>query len=197
MVLINNEDERLSIQYAIDLLRSEGKLPSSSEVDIVCVNGRSYSSIAGSIGSADNVIALSRLRSVSGLKSDHAALIDRLIGYVHGYGGRFIVLSTQLPYDCARFQAADAVMLAYSASTMSEDPRVDHDGVTQYGPNIPAAIYLMFSADGSPAGKLPVNVYALDQGHDLTDTMLYKRGFGLSYSSPPAPTAEPSASPSP
>lgn len=53
--------------------------------------------------------------------------------------------------------------------------------VTQYGPNIPAAVYLALSQEESPTGKLPVNVPKLTADYTYSDEILYPFGFGLQY----------------
>lgn len=197
VLLTASDSEILSAEYAKALLISHGKLASGADVRIYTYDGQSYDSLVSKIGNAANVIAISEVKNVSGLHSSKAQLIDSLISYVHSKGNRFILLSAHLPYDAARFTSADAVMLAYSSKSMNEDPRVTEGTVSQYGPNIPAAIYMAFSASDAPTAHLPVNIPKLDSSHNFTSEILYARGFGLTYSASPAgPTPTPSEAPS-
>lgn len=196
VILTASDSERLSVRYAIGLLESEGKLPQGAPIEIYTYDGQSYNSLISRIGSADNVIAISEIKSASALRSSKAELIDRLISYVHSKGGRFVILSAHLPYDAARFQAADAIILAYSSKSMNEDPRVT-PGAAQYGPNIPAAVYTIFDRAGSPTGQLPVRIPALNANHYFTSATLYERCYSQSYSFLPTPSAVPSAAPEP
>lgn len=196
VILTASQSEILSAEYAKALLQSHGKLVSGSTVRIYTYDGQSYESLCAKIADADNVIAISEVKSASGLRSSKAQLISSLIDYVHSKGNRFIVLSAHLPYDAARFTTADAMMLAYSSKSMNEDPRVTEGTVAQYGPNIPAALYMMFSAVDSPSAHMPVNIPRLSSSYYYTNETLYARGFGLTYaSSPVQPTPSPAETP--
>ena len=78
------------------------------------------------------------------------------------------VISAHLPYDAAHYTAADAVVIAYGARGMSEDPRDKESGVSQYGPNVPAALYLILSGK-EMTGKLPISIPKLDENGRFTD----------------------------
>lgn len=68
--------------------------------------------------------------------------------------GKFIVLSTQLPYDLATYADADGLVACYNSRGMAQIP-TGQLGQLKYGPNIPAAVYAIFG--GSQAtGSLPV-----------------------------------------
>ena len=68
------------------------------------------------------------------------------------------ILSVQLPYDVARYQKADALLLAYGCKGMDEIP-TDFDGETPtFGLNLPAAVYTVFGgryAYRKAAGRHP------------------------------------------
>ena len=40
---------------------------------------------------------------------------------------------------------------------------------------------MMFSEDDAPSAKLPVDIPELDSTYSFTDSILYERGFGLTY----------------
>ena len=182
-------NEVMSLQYGVNRLKDEGKLPADAEILFDCYdlsNGTPIETILEEIRDADCVIAISELYRATALNpaaSTGAAYanVDRMIETVHDNGGKFVILSANLPYDTARFQTADAILVCWSDKGMSEDPRVAGGDVTQYGPNIPAAVYLALSQEESPTGKLPVNVPKLTADFTYSDEILYPFGFGLQY----------------
>jgi len=187
-VLTAYDNEVLGMEYAVGLLRDEGKLPTDTTVSIHSIQGLGLSSVAPLIEGVDHVIVVSEISSAAALdpagkKGAYSAVVDGIIDKVHQNGKTVTILSAYLPYDVARYQKADAIMIAWSAKSMSEDPRVKDGAVKQYGPNMPAAMYLALSPDESPEGKLPVNILSLDDSYKYTDTVLYPRGFGLTYNS--------------
>ena len=187
VVLTAYDNETRSMEYAVSLLRDEGKLPADMTISVHSIQGLGFDAVQPLLTGADHVLVVSELGSAAGLnpateRGAYSAVVDRIIDQVHRQGGTVTVLSAQLPYDAARYQSADAILLAWSARSMSEDPRAAADGaVKQYGPNLPAALYLAFSPDESPGGRLPVDIPALDGAYQYTDSVLYSRGFGLTY----------------
>ena len=188
------DNEVLSMEYAIGLLREEGRLAASSQIDVYSYQKMSVSEMLEKAADADHVIAISELYREAGLdpfgsSGAAAAKLDALIEGVHEAGGNIAILSAYLPYDAARFTAADAFVISWLAKGMSEDPRAAENGVSQYGANIPAAVYLMFAQDESPAGKLPVGIPAVGEDFRYGKETLYSRGLGLSYASAPSGAA--------
>ena len=177
-ILTAAENEIPGMEYALELLRGEGSLPEDAEVEVHCMQGASDEMLAGWIAGAEHVIAVSELYSSAGLYGSASARIDTLIALAHAGGADVTVVSAFLPYDCARFPDADAVALCWLDRSMSEDPRVS-DTPAQYGPNLPACLYLLLSG-ASPRGVLSVDIPALDEG-GFSDEILYPRGFGLRY----------------
>ena len=138
VILTAYPDEITSMTYAKELIIDENKLPDGGMIDINSFrkteNGKTVLKTADEIKElardADNVIAVTELGSAGGLKpantsnaaAAQSALIDELIPFIHTSGGRFILLSCNLPYDSARYPDADAVLLAWSPKGMSENP---------------------------------------------------------------------------
>ena len=185
-VLTSYDNETMGMEYAVGLLRDEGKLPEGAAVSVRSIQKLDFAAVQPLIEDADHVIVVSEVKNAAALdpnneKGSYSALVDQIIKWVHQNGKTITVLSAQLPYDAARYQDADALLIAWSAKSMSEDPRVTDGAVKQYGPNMPAALYLALSPDESPAGRLPVNIPALDDAYQYTDKVLYARGFGLTY----------------
>ena len=201
VVLTANDKELTGMNYAVSRLKDEGKLAENTSVTVRSLQDKSYAQLQPLLTGADHVIVVSEVGSAAGLRGAAAALVDQIIAGTHADGGTVTVLSASLPYDAARFPRADAILLAWGSKAMSADPRDSEDPVPSYGPNLPAALYLAFTADETPQGKLPVNIPALSADHQYTDATLYERGFGLTYSGvpvrhdPPASCSDPANCP--
>ena len=186
-VLTAYNNEVLAMEYAVGRLQDEGKLAKDTVVTVRSIYRMTFKEVKPLLDGQDHVIVVSEISRAAALDPSqtagaYSALVDQIIAAVHQSGGKVTVLSAQLPYDVARYQAADAILVAWSSKGMSEDPRNPSNGaVKQYGPNMPAALYLALSPDESPSGKLPVNIPALDSAYQYSDQTLYARGYGLTY----------------
>jgi hypothetical protein len=101
-------------------------------------------------------------------------------------GAPFVLLSAKLPYDAARYQDADAIVLSYMSSGLDLTTRADADGsVRNYNANLPAALRSIFGG-AKPTGTLPVQIPALTVNADGTvsaaNQILYPRGYSSSQS---------------
>ena len=193
VVLTMYDNEVLSMEYAIARLRDDGKLPAEANIEVHSTQKQEESTVMGWIADATHVVCITETGSTAAMNPENAkgaysALLDRLIESVHGRGGDVTILSCSLPYDAARYRKADAIVLAWSARGMSEDPRIKDGNMAQYGPNMPAALYLLLSPNETPVGKLPVNLPALNADYGFSDQTLYQRGFGLRYAGLPEDT---------
>ena len=185
-LLAASPNEVLSLRYGAERAVREGTLPADADLIFDCCQDTPLPALLEEIDGADYVIAVSELYRESGLDprtgaGAATAALDRIIGAVHSHGGRFVLISAHLPYDAARFQAADAILLCWSDMGMNEDPRVKGGDTAQYGPNIPAAVFLALSGTESPQGKLPVDVPGLTPAYTYSEEILYPFGFGLTY----------------
>lgn len=186
-VLTPFNDEDLNVEDVADRLRNEGKLAEDTVISVHSIGGMDFDAVSPLLEGQDHVVVISEIsRAVemdpAQTAGAYSALVDKIITTVHAAGGKVTILSTRLPYDAARYQAADAILLAWLSKGMSEDPRNPGNGaMKQYGPNMLAALYLAFSPDESPNGKLPVNIPALDSDYNYSTQTLYARGYGLNY----------------
>ena len=168
-------DAQITIDFYYDLAAEENKLHYTSELQ-------------EAIGEADVVIGLTKTYSLSALADDSEQYqgIARALADTHDAGGRFVLLSDNLPYDAARYQEADAILLAFMGAGLDLDPtqRNEESGnVGTYNANVVAAIHMIFG-DGTPTGMLPVQIPEIDTAEDGSiaygDSILYERGFGAS-----------------
>ena len=138
--------------------------------------------LAKAISEARTVVCLTASYSAGPLAATSPLYqsVSRAIQQTHEAGGAFVLMVNNLPYDAARYQDADAIMLGYMTAGMDVDPATGG----AYNANLQVAISLMFG-DGAPAGKLPVAIPAiqvLENGSiAYTDQIIYERGYGLSY----------------
>ena len=185
VVLVPYDDETIPMDYAVRKLAADGKLPEGADITAYSYYKKTVDDVLPMIDGTDNVVFMSEIYGASYLKNDTAKMADILADTIHANGGKFIVMSVSLPYDAARFEKADAIMIAYLARSMPVDPGDKIKEMQQYGPNMPVALYMIFSASDAPTAKLPINIPALDEEYNYTDTILYERGFGLTYQATP------------
>ena len=162
-------------ELARQLLEERQALPEGAEI-LVMKNTRDNEEVCIEAAlSADHVILVHRVYAAACLDPEtedgfSSGAFDRLIEAVHEKGKTVTVVSCQLPYDAARFPAADAVLLTYWGSAMRTLPA---EGST-WSANLPAGLLACFG-QGSADGKLPVNITALDEQYRTTDQVLYPR----------------------
>lgn len=180
MLFCSYSNEVSSMQYAVSRLRKEGLLPDSAVCEIVCYEGRSASEFRTDIAGADAVVASVETYREGNMAPDswQAAFLDSLISLTHDSGKKIAVISIHLPYDLARYQAADALLAAYCGKGMDKMPLRFDGETTTYGPNLPVAICGVFGSY-IPSGTLPVDIPAVSADGAYLRTVLYRRGFGL------------------
>ena len=134
---------------------------------------------------ADAVIGCSALKDgrIPGRSSASWQALSRAIADTHAGGGRFALLSGNLPYDAALYPEADAIVLSYLGSGMGIFPdAAEADGRerTDGNCNAIAAMERIFGK-GVFRGTLPVNIpeiRELPDGSRIYGTeVLYRRGF--------------------
>ena len=185
-VLTAYDNEVLSMEYAVSRLKEENRLAEGTEVTITSIQKKTLEDCLPLIEGTDHVIAVSEVGSLAAMdpaatKGAYSALLDALIEQVHQASGTVTVLSASLPYDAARYTAADAFVITWNDRGMSEDPVVREGPIKQYGASLPAALYLMLSTDGSVGGTLPVDLPKLSGDYQYTGEILYRRGTGMIY----------------
>ena len=129
----------------------------------------------------DTAVFIHSLYEASDLWDISIKEINSLIDYTHNVWGKAIVISTQLPYDVAKFKKADAILVTYLANGIKYKISDYTSELPKYWPNVMAGIYMMFSHKSNIQGKLPVKLYEVDDNNSFTTWVLYDRGFGLEY----------------
>ena len=191
LILVPFDSEVLSAAYAVDTLKAEGKLPETAEVQVAA-----YSTFQkADLQNVKHLIAVSAIYSLG--EADpwtkagaYSLLLDKVIDTVHAQGGDVTLVSAQLPYDADRYDAADAVVIAWYAKGMPQDPREAEGAAASYGPNLPAAFMQILDADGSFPGTLPVGVPKLDADGQFTGALAYQAETGAASVTAPPPADE-------
>ena len=144
--------------------------------------------LKSAIQEADAVLCLTKAYDAWSLHADNAQYIgiNEAIKDVHSGGGKFIMLSGNLPYDAARYPEADAILAAYLETGSDIDPTERGAANTRlsYNANVIEAIRAAFD-DLPPTGVLPVNVPGIVDEEEgmvsFSDEIVYERGLGLWY----------------
>ena len=174
-----------TMTFALDRLKKDNVIPESVSADCVCFKDHEAAEFEENVKNADAVIIAFEMYNAGNLdaknesKGWEARFADDLIELAYKNGKKLIYISANMPYDVARFQKADAILAAYGANGMDELPAEGKE-TAAYGENYPAALITIFGGN-SPTGKLPVDVYAVDEKSQYTDEILYKLGSGLTF----------------
>ena len=169
-----------SAQYTLDKLTNEGVI--TNQDNFMFFNfDTELDQIKEEIPSATNVViihAMYDFTEESAFDSQSSLNIDEIIDYSCGYGTRVVLVSTQLPYDIARFNSANSIVATYLANGLSFD-LLNYDTskpIPKYGPNLIAGIHSLFDDINNITGKLPVDIYDLNPDYIISNELLYARG---------------------
>jgi beta-N-acetylhexosaminidase len=182
-VLVPFSSQVKSAEYAVARLKQEGILADDAAIPVYYQSSLTVADLVKLAQNTKHLIAVSASYSAAGMNpatknGADTAVLDLVITLAHAAGNDVTVISAHLPYDAAHYTKADAIIVAYGARGMNEDPRDAEGSVTQYGPNVPAAIYTVLS--GLPfEGRLPIDLPALNENGQFTNDILYPHGFGL------------------
>lgn len=145
------ESQLLSVEFAKMKLEEAGYNIGGMNITGMSYEKRSFDEIKKQIDSA-NVIILTtscgalQQTDTSDPKNTQAIFCEKVIDAARKQNKKVIVISTRLPYDAEFYSSADAVLLCYNPSGMTELPKQYDGHVKKYGPNLPAALYTIFTA---------------------------------------------------
>ena len=180
VILVPYANEVLAGEFAINKLKEDGIISNDMDISVYLIRNKELDEIKENIKDAKNVILITEQGSEASLAGANYTKADGIIDYVHERGNKIVCISCQLPYDVARLQKADSIMLAYSCKGMNTLPDFDNPPVQTYGVSIPCGIYTVFDKDAR-LGKLPVNIPKLNEDNKYTSEILYSRNYGLQY----------------
>lgn len=190
------QNDAVTLGHAVKELKEKGILEREADVPIeyyydpsADVKLHYTDEMKERISQADVVVGFSYASGKGALdkESPQYTAMTRAIEDTHKAGGRFVLISENLPYDAAIYKDADAVVLAYLGSGLNIDPTERTEsgsGLVARNANILAAFETVFGLN-DPKGRLPVNIPVVEEQPDGTlvygDDHLYERGYGLSF----------------
>lgn len=182
LLIAPNESQLHSMKFGINRLIYENSLK-NVHLDAYAYNniGSIDEKLKEKIEEADYIIVASLASNASHLKPGNWSrdLPRAVIDYGNGLDKDTVLISLRNPYDVAAYDNARAQVIAYGFKGM--DPT---EGDTLFptkssGPNIPAAIGVIFG-DAEAKGKLPVDIPNLnDDGTMNTEVNYYNYDHGI------------------
>ena len=175
LFLFSGASRQLSGTFAVNRLVEEGLLPQNVSYQLLNCDENPPQECVSAAREADHVILVSALFSADEFYPGddnelYTGIFDQVINALHEQGKTAFLISAFLPYDVARFQEADVILVTYGSTAMRSLP----EGKSSYSVNIPAAICSLFG-EFEPQGKLPVDIPALDGSWAFTDQVLYAK----------------------
>ena len=161
------QNELTSMRFAVERLMKEGSLPT---VQIATYCYQSGTSVDGElqalIDSADAAILNSEISSVAKLAAGNwqSDMPMQIVDALNQRAIPYCDVSMHLPEDAALLTKARALVAVYNPSGMSDAAYADASYA--YGPNLPAAIDVIFGA-ARAEGALPVTIYALNESREV------------------------------
>ncbi|MCR5788517.1 MAG: penicillin binding protein PBP4B [Lachnospiraceae bacterium] len=175
LFLYSGTSRAASAEFAKNRLVEEELVPEDTVFETMVYSDETKDDCLKAAKEADLVITVSTAFNLDSLDPEtesgaFSAWLDSVIDAVHEGGKPFILISGYLPYDAARYQEADAIVLSYGSSAMKELPK-EKEG---YSVNIPAAICGVFG-EYEFTGSLPINIPKLDDQYGFSEEILYPR----------------------
>lgn len=177
------DNELPGMKFGLNRLMKEGKV-NSVQVDTYCYKSEKTMTeeLKNKINEANYVVVLSEMGNYTHLNSTHwiTAIPNEVVNYANELNKDSVIVSVGKPYDVAAHKNAKAEVIAYGYKGM--DPTEADGGlspVQAFGPNIPAAIEVVFGA-AEARGTLPVSIPTVDEnGTANLEVNAFDYGFGI------------------
>ena len=187
LVLVSNKGQYNSLIYLRDLLADQGLLARTEDMEIYCfssdTNKKDFSkNILPKLKKKDKVLLVSQMDTAEDLSSTVAYIFDLTIKEAKGRGIKTILLSSQLPYDLARYKT-DAKAACYYAARMYPPLTYTPDVWPSVPLNLLAAGLVLYGQE-SPQGSLPLNIPELIENEktwSFSSQVLYPIGYSITY----------------
>ena len=171
-------NELTAMRFAVERLIKEEKLP-AVQIQTYCYQSRTAvdGALRALINDADAAVMNSEISSVARLAAGNwqSDMPVQIVDALNERGTPYCNVSIHLPQDAALLTKARAFVAVYNPSGMSDAAYAD--ARYAYGPNLPAAIDVIFGA-AQAQGALPVTVYALNEAREIElDNVLYPCGW--------------------
>ena len=184
VVLFYYDSHRDAFSYALKRLISDGVISDSSNVIFLDYSVATAEEVTAELENATNLVVVNSLYGLSAgaVNGYYYSMLSDYIDEANAAGVNTVFMSTQLPYDIARFTNADAIVANYLANGLAFSGLESYtSNIPKYGANVIAAFYQLFDESATISGTLPVNLYELDDDYTFTSTVLFARGYGLTY----------------
>lgn len=177
------DNEIPGMKFGVSRLINEGKLQ-KAEIDTYTYNkeGSISEELKSKIDEANYIIVISEMGNYSHLAPTSwiTSTPKEIVNYSNETGKDSVIVSVGKPYDIATHKDAKAEVVAYGYKGM--DPTESDGGlspVKAFGPNIPAAIEVIFGG-AKAEGTLPVSVPDVDEnGNPNLEKNSFEYGFGI------------------
>ncbi len=172
-------NEPPALQYGLQQLINEKKIPQVRFQTIYYYPGNvTDDDIQSAIADSDYVIAVTETSSEAKLAPTSWITQNptNIVKWSKADGKPCVLVSIDLPYDTANYPNADTMLAVYGSSGMDPTEGGTRPG-TNYGPNIPAAMDVIFGTY-APTGTLPVNVPKIVNAQMSATESQYDRGYG-------------------
>lgn len=177
------DNELPGMRFGLNRLMKEEKV-NNVELDTYCYLRETTMTpeLKSKIDEADYVVILSEMSSYPNLSATHwiTAIPNEVTAYTNELNKDSVVVSVGKPYDVAAHKNAKAEVIAYGYKGM--DPTEADGGlspVQAFGPNIPAAIEVIFGG-AEAKGTLPVSIPTVDEkGVANLEVNAFEYGFGI------------------
>ena len=150
LFLNSYENEKNSVEYAIEKLKEDNILDDSFKYEIDSFGGKEFAEIKEKVNDASIVVVLADTVKNAYFNNENkdgwqGRFIDKAIEEAHAQNKKVIIVSCMLPYDAFRYTDADVIVCAYGDRIISNLP-IEYNGETEtFGANITAAIVKLFS----------------------------------------------------
>ena len=198
LMLAPYNNEKAQMVMGLNRAKEAGLVPDSARVRFYRFSSDDYKvegELKNAIDWADTVIICSELYNANDMSYNgwRSIGIKDYTKYCRAQGKKSVVMSINFPYDVQLYPNADAIVAVYGWKGSGVDltspdvvQKLLYGEITEdkdaYGPNIAAGIEVILGVSGA-SGKLPVSIPAFDpECKTYTDTIVYQRGYGLTYS---------------
>ncbi len=171
------QTETNALEYGWYRLKEEG-YASGDALFLSYDFGRNLTALKQAVSDADLVVITSWYDNITQLDPKESVMIpsvQEITELAEEKGIPCAVISAGAPYDCSSYPAASVLLAVYNPTGVSS-LKEDHKPAGLYGPNIPAAIDVLFGA-AKGNGTLPVTIPERE-GSQFSDTIAYERGAG-------------------
>lgn len=173
-------NEMPALQFGLEQLMNEDKINAVKFKTMFYYPGNyTDEQFQTAISDADYVIAITETSTEAKLAPTNwvTSMPTKIVNWSKSSGKPCVLVSIDKPYDVANYPSASTILAVYGSSGM--DPTEGGQRpTTNYGPNIPAALDIIFGAF-DPVGTLPVNIPVIKDGVMSENEIQYERGYGL------------------